>query len=144
MRGEVIDDIELLEKKLECPWSFPRQIRMPVLLLSRAATVSEMRGAGFNLLLRYHFLSFAKELKIPYVLGTFVAGSPRENTLKEMKYEFFSNSLGWQQSTYRSLAPVNVVLLDMEKNGDCALNYCESKIMEEIESFPMRETLYQL
>src|SRR4051812_48357552 len=71
MRGEVIQDLRLLEKKLECPWNYPLALDMPVLLLSRAATLSESRASGLNLVLRYWFLRFALAHGIRFVIGTF-------------------------------------------------------------------------
>jgi len=144
MRGEVIDDISVLEKKLECPWNFPVQLELPILLLSRAATSTTMRSSGLNLVLRYWFIRFAIEKGIPFIAGTFVTGSPREKSLREMGYQFFENPLGWQQSTYRSLRPVAVVLLDVRLNGAHALEYCHSKAGAAIEAFPFREKFPEL
>lgn len=135
MRGELIDSMELLERKLECPWSYPMELRMPVLLLSRAATCSSQRTSGLNLLLRYWFLKFAVHHDVRHVIGTFVTGSPRETTLREMGYTFFQNDLGWQQSTYRSLRPVAVVVLDMQKHGEHSLRYCEERLRKSDYSF---------
>jgi hypothetical protein len=135
MRGEIIKDLTVLEKKLECPWDFPLEIEMPVLLLSRAATLSTYRSAGLNLVLRYWFLRFAIENNIRFVVGTFVAGSPRENSLREMGYQFFTNKFGWQQSTYRSTQPVTVVALDMKNNGDQALAYCLKRVPKTIAEY---------
>lgn len=135
MRGEVIADQSILEKKLECPWDFPLEIEMPVLTLSRAATLSSYRTSGLNLLLRYWFLRFAITHQIQFVIGTFVSGSPRENTLREMGYQFFENKLGWQQSTYRSQRPVTVVALDLKTNGHHALQYCLEKLPHAISDY---------
>lgn len=136
MRGEVITDLRILEAKLECPWDFPQALEFPVLLLSRAATSASHRGEGLNLVLRYWFLQMAKSQGLRFVLGTFVAGSPREKTLKEMGYAFFENRLGWQQSSYRSLAPVQVVSLDMGSGGAKAMEYAIGKVGDSIERFP--------
>lgn len=144
MRGEVIDDISVLERKLECPWDFPVSLEMPVLLLSRAATSSSLRSKGLNLVLRYWFIRFAMEKQIPFVAGTFVTGSPREKSLREMGYQFFENTLGWQQSSYRSLRPVAVVLLDVRKDGTRALEYCRSKVGPAIDEFQFRENFPEL
>lgn len=123
MRGEVIDDRLVLEKKLECPWDFPLELEGPVLLLSRAATSSEFRSSGLNLALRYWFLRLASAHGIRFVIGTFVSGSPRERSLAEMGYRLFENPLGWRESTYRSLRPVKVAVLDLEAHGAQALRY---------------------
>ena len=141
MRGEVISDPSLLEKKLECSWNFSLPLEYPVLLLSRAATLSSHRALGLNLTLRHYFLKFAKHHNLPFVVGTFISGSPREKTLRQMGYQFFENTLGWQQSTYRSLRPVTVVALDMKKDGEHALKYAQahlgaSAFFEEPAQFP--------
>lgn len=135
MRGEFIEDLSLLEKKLECPWSFPMKLELPVLLLSRAATLSSHREKGLNLILRYWFLQFALSHGVRHVVGTFVSGSPREKTLQEMGYRFFENSLGWQQSTYRSLRPVTVAVLDLNDHGEQAFKYCRSRVANGIAEF---------
>lgn len=135
MRGEVIDDRSLLEKKLECPWDFPLELNYPVLLLSRAATLSSQRSAGLNLVLRYWFFRFAMLHQIEFVIGTFVSGSPRERTLREMGYQFFENLHGWQQSTYRSLRSVCVVVLNLKTHGDQALKYCIQRASENIQDY---------
>lgn len=144
MRGEVISDLSLLEKKLECSWEFPLKIDFPVLLLSRAATLSSHRSQGLNLVLRYWFLRFAQHHSLPFVVGTFVTGSPRERTLAEMGYRFFENKVGWRQSTYRSLRPVQVVALDMKTDGAKAMQYCLDHVGEAIKAYPMEERFPEL
>lgn len=142
MRGEIIHDKKLLEKKLECPWDFPLNLNFPVLLLSRAATDSSYRSKGLNLVQRYWFLKLAQHYNISFVLGTFVSGSPREKSLKEMGYHFFENNLGWQQSTYKSLRPVSVVALDMKNDIQKAIEYCETNAP--ITDFPLIEEFPEL
>jgi len=144
MRGEVIDNLVLLERKLECPWNFPVSLDLPVLLLSRAATCSSQRASGLNLVLRYWFLRLALEKGVRFVIGTFVTGSPRENSLREMGYQFFSNPLGWQQSTYRSLREVKVVVLDMKSHGEQALRYCEARAAEAIAEYGLVENFPEI
>lgn len=135
MRGEVISEISLLETKLECAWNFPLKIDMPILLLSRAATLSSHRSVGLNLILRYWFIQFAITHHIKFVIGTFVSGSPRENTLREMGYQFFENKLGWQNSTYRSILPITVVVLDLRTQGEKALRFCLDRLPNEINEY---------
>lgn len=144
MRGEVIEDISVLEQKLECSWDFDLPLKFPVLLLSRAATVSSHRNVGLNLVLRYWFLKFAEHHKIPFVIGTFVTGSPRENSLRQMGYHFFENKLGWQQSTYRSLKPVNIVALDMQSDGMKACSYCREQAPQAIKDYHFSHDFPQL
>ncbi|MBL7545677.1 MAG: hypothetical protein JNL11_17795 [Bdellovibrionaceae bacterium] len=128
MRGEVILDPSVLEKKLECPWDFETPRQLPVLLLSRAATLKSYQAQGLNLVMRYWFLKLAEHYRIPMVVGTFVTGSPRQNTLLSMGYQFHENKQGWQQSTYRSHRDVIVAVLDME-NKPQAFTYCENKFV---------------
>lgn len=144
MRGEVISDHGLLEKKLECPWHFDLELDMPILLLSRAATLSSYRSLGLNLILRYWFLRFAMTHQIRFVLGTFVAGSPREKTLAAMGYQFFENKHGWQESTYRALGPVAVVALDLIAHGEQALNYCLNRLPKGIEEYQFNDIFPEL
>ncbi len=139
MRGEVIDELAILEKKLECPWSFPLELNMPVLLLSRAATLSSYRKIGLNLVLRYWFIRLAMAHKIHFLVGTFVSGSPRENTLQEMGYQFFENKLGWQQSTYQSLGAVTVAALNLQTDGEKALQYCLDRVPEGIKEYQLSQ-----
>ncbi len=143
MRGEIIADASLLEKKLECPWDFPMPLQLPTMLLSRAATAKSHQSQGLNLILRLQFLKLAQHYQIPTVIGTFVSGSPRQNTLLEMGYRFFENTLGWQQSTYRSHRPVIVAALDMKTNGERAINYCLEKLGER-PKYELTETVPEL
>lgn len=135
MRGEIINDQSFLEKKLECPWDFKAKLEWPVLLLSRAATLKSHQSIGMNLLLRYWFLKFADFHQIPLVLGTFVDGSPRQNTLLKMGYQFFENKLGWKQSTYRSHRPVIIVALNMKTHGVQAQDFCKAQLSNEAQQF---------
>ncbi len=144
MRGEFIDDQSLLEKKLEYNWDFPMELNYPVLLLSRAATVSAARTLGLNLLLRNHFLKLALQFQVQHVVGTFVAGSSRERTLREMGYQFFENPKGWQKSTYRSLRPVQVVVLDLKIHGQQALEYCQTQLGPNLKAYSFIESIPKL
>lgn len=121
MRIEMIEDQTLLERKLECPWDFPRTISFPVMLLSKASTDSGFRNTGMNALLRKFSFELAKEWKTSLVLGTFIAGSPRVNSMGEMGYQFYENKKGWNQVNYRSFGTVLVACLDVSRNIDQAL-----------------------
>jgi len=117
---------------------------MPVLILSRAATLSSHRSVGLNLILRYWFLRFAIHQQIRFVIGTFVSGAPRENTLRKLGYQFFENKLGWQQSSYRPLHPVTVVALDLNSHGENALRYCLNAMPNEINKYRFDEVFPDL
>lgn len=144
MRGEIINDRSVLEKKIECPWDFDEPLKLPVLLLSRAATAKSHQSQGLNLVLRYWFLKFAEFHGIPLVVGTFVDGSPRQNTLLDMGYRFFENKLGWQQSTYRSHRRVIVAALDMNDKKSKALSYCEDRLPKRDEAYLFRQSFPEI
>ncbi|MBN8536567.1 MAG: hypothetical protein J0M15_05905 [Deltaproteobacteria bacterium] len=144
MRGEIINDQSLLEKKLECPLDFKAKLEWPVLLLSRAATLKSHQSIGMNLLLRYWFLKFADFHQIPLVLGTFVDGSPRQNTLLKMGYQFFENKLGWQQSTYRSHRPVIIAALNMKTHGVQAQDFCKAQLSTDAQQFNFKGNFPEL
>jgi hypothetical protein len=120
MRAELADNVEIVEKKLECPWSFG-ELRFPVLLLSKAATDSTVRGKGLNTVLRYWSFRLAQHWGVGHLVGTFVEGSPRINAMREMGYEFFRNELGWFRLDYKSERPVLVAKLDFARHGELAL-----------------------
>lgn len=119
MRAELADNVAIVEKKLECPWSFG-DLDFPVLLLSKAATDSSIRGKGLNTVLRYWSFRLAQHWGVSYVVGTFVEGSPRINAMREMGYEFFRNELGWFQLDYQSSRPVLVAKLNFREHGAAA------------------------
>jgi hypothetical protein len=120
MRAELADNVEIVEKKLECPWAFG-DLGFPVLLLSKAATDSTIRGKGLNTVLRYWAFRLAEHWKVSHVVGTFVEGSPRINAMREMGYEFHRNELGWFRLDYQSERPVLVAKLDFRSHGKAAI-----------------------
>lgn len=120
MRAELADNVAIVERKLECPWSFG-ELGFPVLLLSKAATDSSVRRRGLNTVLRYWAFRLAQHWGVSHVVGTFVAGSPRINAMRDMGYEFHENALGWFQLDYRSDRPVLVAKLDFRRRGTLAV-----------------------
>ncbi len=120
MRAELADNIDIVEKKLECPWSFG-ELDFPVLLLSKAATDSTIRRKGLNTVLRYWAFRLAQHWHVSHVVGTFVEGSPRINAMGEMGYEFFKNELGWFRLDYQSERPVLVAKLDFRRQAAVAI-----------------------
>lgn len=134
MRAEVIEQKTVLEKKLECPWNFPVNIDGPVLLLSRAATEKAYSNKGLNLLQRGIFLEMAKAYQLSHLVGTFVPNSPREETLRKMGYQFFSNSMGWQESHYHSFGSVYVVCLNLDYSYEKAAAFIQEQLPTELYS----------
>lgn len=134
MRAEVIEQKTVLEKKLECPWNFPVNIDGPVLLLSRAATEKAYSNKGLNLLQRGIFLEMAKAYQLSHLVGTFVPNSPREETLRKMGYQFFSNPMGWQESHYHSFGSVHVVCLNLDCSYEKAAAFIQEQLPTELYS----------
>ena len=132
MRAEVIEQKTVLEKKLECPWNFPVKMDGPVLLLSRAATEKAHANKGLNLLLRGIFLEMAKTYQLSHLIGTFVPNSPREESLRKMGYQFFSNPMGWQESHYSSFGAVHVVCLDLGSTYEKAKTFIQEQLPTEL------------
>ena len=115
-----------------------------MLLLSRAATDSSLRGSGLNLIQRYHFIRFAMHHWLSYVMGTFVSGSTRETTLHKMGYDFYEHKLGWNQSSYRSERPVHIVALDLQAKGEQALRFCEEHLGAELDAYEFHHRFSEL
>ena len=124
MRIELVDNQTMLETKLECPWEFG-EISYPVMLLSKAATRLSHQGRGLNAAMRYHSLLLAKRWGVQYLVGTFVDGSPRRNTMARMGYQFFINKKGWFSSDYHSEREVIVAKLDLVTEGKHAVSMLE-------------------
>ncbi len=124
MRMEVIDSPSLLEQKLECPWKFKIKLKLPVMLLSRAATAHGYRGGGLNAWLRSEALQLANLWEVPLAVGTLVKGSARERSMVQMGYVFLEHPTGWKQGAFSSSEPVWVAVLDLQKDLQQALNEC--------------------
>lgn len=139
MRLELIDSHDMLSKKLECEWSFPKTIKFPVALLSRAATLESHRALGFNALLRYHCLRAAIQMGATAMVGTFVTNSPRVKSMIEMGYELFEQAKGWTSPSFSSQGAVSVAYLDLlhEKTIQKALGICCQKARKSLEEYPM-------
>lgn len=135
LRVEVIETPELVAAKLEGPWAFDMPQRFPAMVLSKMATLKSHRGTGLNEALRHHALTLAHEWQVPHVLGTFIAGSPRQAAMATMGYQFATNLLGWHTSNYQSEQPVLICLLDMAQHGETALEVCRSLAGEALETY---------
>ncbi|MBI3505888.1 MAG: SidA/IucD/PvdA family monooxygenase [Proteobacteria bacterium] len=134
MRLELVEEIGVVERKMECKWVF-EPVRFPVMILSKAATRSGLQGRGLNAVLRYHALKIAAGWGARQMLGTFIAGSPRENSMRAMGYRFFRNEEGWFKADYQAKAPVTVAVLDLEADLERALAECARIAGAEIERF---------
>lgn len=141
MRIELVDNQELVERKMECPWSFPVALRYPVMILSKAATRKSHRAAGLNALMRFWALRFGCEWQVKQVIGTFVSGSPREKSMRQMGYQFFVNEQGWFKGDYHSENPVLVALLDLETDGEQAVRVCGEIAKDAVEAYPWKGSL---
>jgi len=95
MRVEVAHTLAEVEGKLQVKWCF-EPLEFPVMVLSKAATCDSVKSSGLNALLRHWALQIAKEWDVSHVVGTFVEGSPRQASMAEMGYSFYTNSKGWK------------------------------------------------
>lgn len=120
MRLELIEDLKMVETKLESTWSFPSETQWPVGVLSRASTRFNWAGRGLNGVLRYHALKMAEGFGVRYMTGTFVTGSPREKTMLAMGYQVFTNTKGWSGHGFQSSAPITVATLDLKRHSQKA------------------------
>lgn len=141
MRLELVDNQELVERKMECPWSFPVALQYPVMILSKAATRKSHRAFGLNALMRFWAFRLGREWEAKQVIGTFVSGSPREKSMRQMGYQFFVNEQGWFKGDYRSVSPVLVALLDLETDGEQAVRVCGEIAKEAVETYPWKGPL---
>lgn len=141
MRIELVDNQDLVERKMECPWSFPVPLRYPVMILSKAATRKTHRAYGLNALMRFWAFRLGREWAVQQVIGTFVSGSPREKSMRQMGYQFFVNEQGWFKGDYRSENPVLVALLDLDTDGEQAVRVCGEIAKDAVQDYPWRGEL---
>jgi len=135
MRMEIVEDLNLLERKLECPWEFSFELKFPVMILSKASTLNSYRSYGFNTLLRKYCLEIAQKWKVHYVVGTFIKNSPRTLSMKKMGYQFVENKQGWTSPHYCSHESVLVAALDVKKDIGLALDVTNELIGPELSGF---------
>lgn len=135
LRLEVIESRDLVEAKIECPWSFPVALRLPAMILSKMATRKAFRRSGINDALRLQALGLARDWGLEMVLGTMVAGSPRRAAMEAMGYQFFTNEMGWQTTNYQSHQDVVVAALDLKAHGDQALGVCRALAGDALSTF---------
>lgn len=117
MRLERISRLEILEAKIEAPWTFSQTPVFPVGLLSRAATLKSARGQGLNALLRSTLIEAAYAMDLHSLIGTFVHDSPRVESMKRMGYQFFEQKLGWNKVDFHSSLPVSVAILKLNADS---------------------------
>lgn len=135
MRIELVDTPEMIENKLEYPFTF-HDLSFPAMILSKAATHRHYVGRGFNAVLRFHALQLAKVWNVRYLLGTFVDGSPRIRSMQKMGYRFYENPEGWYAVDYHSERKVLIASLDMQKYGDQAIAITEEIARANIIEYP--------
>ena len=92
MQGTVVRSATDAGELLECRLSLPSD-RFPALVLTRAATLRELRGSGLNSALRYHFLVAGVGLQC--ALGSVYVGAPRSGVMAAVGYEFLSGDF-WE------------------------------------------------
>lgn len=108
-------------------------IRFPVGYLCKAATHPEKMKLGLNGLLRYHAIKICQANRIKFLFGTVIKGSARVQSMLEMGYTSIQNPQHWQ-GYYRSDKTALICYLDLEQNGDAALEYLKKKHKDLIEN----------
>lgn len=140
LRLDLLNDREMVEYRLECPWDFEVPYQQPVALLGKMAVVKEYRKSGLNQNLRYQALRIAKEWGAAMASGTMVAASPRKDSMTRMGYVFFQHPVGWTSPYYKNNEPVLVVCLLREK-FDQAMEVCLEKCSQSLAEFPFEGEL---
>lgn len=136
LRAELIADRSLVETKLECPWAFPYELDLPAVVLGKMATRKAYRGSGLNWALRAAAFELVEHWGARHVLGTFVAGSPRQAAMAELGYAFFEHPCGWNSPNYKSLEPVRVCALDWRRHRATAMARCRALAGDALHQFP--------
>ena len=136
LRAELVTSAEVMAEKLECPWRFPHALDYPVVILGKMATRKAYRQGGLNWALRAAAFEVVEAWGARHVLGTMVAGSPRQAAMEELGYAFFDHPLGWTSPNYRSEAPVVVCALDWRRHGARAAARCRALAGEDFAAFP--------
>ncbi len=128
MRGEIVTSLGIVEKKMECPWTYD-SFSFPAMILSRASINSKYEGKGFISILRLLFFKLAHKWEVKTILGTMTANSRRIKSMENMGYRFFENNLGWgwRDYGYVSQDKVLISVLDFEKLETYALKKLETK-----------------
>lgn len=127
MRMEIIDDLCLLEKKMECPWEFDLILKFPVMVLSKGATKPSHRGLNLGLLLIKQALYYASLWGVNYLCETSIYSAKKASFLKHTGFSIFENKLGWNSVDYFSSEPVIISVLDIRKNKTSAEKIYQQK-----------------
>lgn len=136
LRAALVTDAAGVERTLECPWDFPYALDLPVVVLGKMATRKAYRKTGLNWALRAAAFEVVAAWGAKHVLGTMVAGSPRQAAMEDLGYAFFDHPLGWGSPFYRSQAPVMVCALDWARHGDHAMARCRALAGAEFDAYP--------
>ena len=126
MRGEIITDLPLIEKKMECPWTYG-DLELPSMILSKAAVKSNYQNKGLTSVLRLIFFQLAQRWHIKTILGTMTANSLRINGMKALGYTFVENPIGWKDDNYMSSEKVLISILDFDQFGASSLQVLNKK-----------------
>lgn len=123
---------------------FAKTLPYPSGLLCKATTHPSAQNKGLNSLLRFHAIKIGINLGLKTMTGTVVKGAPRTEFMKQLGYEFIDHKQGWRKLGYVSHVPVQVVVLDLQKNGLTALEILRSKIHPLLQEYPCHLSHYSL
>lgn len=97
-----LDDAQrLLEYSLE---GIPADV--PVLVLSRAATVPHVAGLGLSALVRWAYLRTIRDSELAGVLSVAYEGGPRVRSMREAGYEFHAPFAAWDGEAATHVRPL--------------------------------------
>ncbi len=124
MRSDLILNSQDLALRLKLNSQHPA-IHCPAVYLTKAGTLTRYRKFGLNTILRYICILLAQKLKVNYMYGIMVPGSPRIYSMKMMGYDFFESQDSWDDNCLSDDKPL-VARLDLNKNASVARSWIES------------------
>ena len=116
------EDLEICTKI-----STPKNVKFPVALLSRAATLSEFQSFGLHSMIRALALSQCLKMNIHCALGSLEVSSMRFKQLQLLGYRVLATDSSWKNSSIPSKGPVALVGLVGERSIKNAIEKLESR-----------------
>ncbi|HCY86808.1 MAG TPA: hypothetical protein DHV36_16885 [Desulfobacteraceae bacterium] len=132
MRMVRVDDADQATDILEC--ALPPVLNYPGLVFNAAATLADYRRQGFNQLLRYYCIRYARSMGIRSLLSPVYQSAPRIGFMKQLGYVCHDLSDSWQ-TKLKPNSPRILCVLDSGR-FDAALALIETTVPELIRDYP--------
>ena len=132
MRMVRVDDADQASDVLES--GLPATLRYPGLVFNSAATLADYRRQGFNQLLRYYCIRYARSMGIKSLLSPVYQSAPRIGFMKQLGYVCHDLYDSWQ-TKLKPNSPRILCVLDSAE-FDTALPLIESTVPELIRDYP--------